>query len=128
MANRGRYIIRLQPENYGWPINLCFNTRYKEVTVLAGCRDLDLVMAKQHWTAVRHHKNESVFNWVTPERRQRAANMLALLPKLRRRAIRYGWIKPKKETTVKRKKKRSTFKRLKSQPTWKRRRKSVGRK
>lgn len=92
---------QLQPENFGYEIMLRPAPKVDGgFRIVSGCRDLSLTQALRHWqgaaesgtlcTPARQARCDGCQHIL--ERRKRATNMLALLPKLKQRARRYGWL------------------------------------
>lgn len=84
----------LQPENYGYPIELALEDG--EVLIKSGCRCLPLNEARGHWE--RRARETGMCKQLPPHNedciqnvRRRARKMIALLPLLAQRARRYGW-------------------------------------
>lgn len=86
--------IRHQKENFGFSIYLVRQSRKNGgYTIMTGCRFFTPDEAKAHWSKRQHFgQHDPYFRLYVEKVRKRAVSMLALLPKLRRRAKSYGWI------------------------------------
>lgn len=93
-----------QPENYGHLIRL-HRSAADGYRIVAGCRDFTPKEAAAHWTMRARSSTGSLIKQddgcgircnicrvEAVNARDRAKNMLALLPKLKQRARRYGWL------------------------------------
>lgn len=84
-----------QPENFGYQIVLTRATKGAGYRIVSGCRDFTPTQALKHWTdrpkelnAICGDPNCTSCRVVN----DRARKMVALLPKLKARARRYGWL------------------------------------
>ena len=96
-TDKGATAIRYQKEEWGYPIFLVRAPLAKGGFVVAtGCRWFTLEAAINHWTKRKSQEFGCECSQCRPDNnkvRARARQMLKLLPTLKRRAARYGWLK-----------------------------------
>lgn len=86
----GQATVALQKENFGWPIYLV--RQLNEPIVAAGCRWYPFELAQAHWGEMASKRPCRRGCTVCKEEKTRGTDMIALLPKLKRRARRLGWL------------------------------------
>ena len=96
-TRKGAAVIRRQKEGWGYSIFLVRAPLAKGGFIIAaGCRWLTPKQAADHWMVRRSLRFSCECSACLPDNnriRSRARHMLKLLPTLRRRAARYGWLK-----------------------------------